>query len=625
MLPPATVLTNRICGVSPMQCLLVAAACVWICGCTPPGPRALLQGKKLIDAGHYREAVAKLEKAATLLPKSALAWNYLGLAYHLNQQPEQATKAYRIALSLDHKLSAVRYNLGALYLEQNDLPAAIDELRSYTLLQPNVLEGWLKLGTAFARAHRPDEAERSFRTALELHPKHPEALNGLGLVQIQRHRWQDALSQFNLAALQQPPYAPAVLNSAVVTHQYLNNRPAALQRYRQYLGLQPRPADWQTVETTARLLEQELNPPPAAARTTPAPAPAPAAAPPPTNAIVAQTSPASRLATATAPVPPPTSSRTNVSPPASSPKPATPAAPTTTAVPIANAKPSPEPPRLPARPLAIKAAEVPAPRPPELEVTQVASAFVVKPAQDLAPAPTSPAPDLATTDASPAATARSPTEMSKRSFLSRLNPFGGKTKSAPGTMGPETDPSTPPAEAVAPAPQPQIPRYAYLSPARPSAGDRTAAEAEFKRGVKAQKDGHRAQAVAAYQAAVNTDPGFYDAYYNLGLAALDGGDVRLSLWAYEIALALKPDAADARYNFALALKAGGYWQDAADQLQRMLGENPTDARVHLSLANLYAQQLQQPRLARDHYQRVLELNPRHPEAAKIRYWLAANP
>src|SRR6266536_2667098 len=274
MLPPATVLTNRNCGLSRMHGLLVAAACVWICGCTAPGPRALLQGKKLIDEGHYREAVAKLEKAATLLPKNALAWNYLGLAYHLSQQPEQAAKAYRMALSLDHKLSAVRYNLGALYLEQNNLPAAIDELRSYTLLQPSALEGWLKLGTAFTRARRPDEAERSFRTALELHPKHPEALNGLGLIQIQRHRWQDALNQFNVAALQEPPFAPAVLNSAVVTHQYLNNRPAALQRYRQYLALQPRPVDWETVEATARLLEQELNPPPTVARPTAIPAPA---------------------------------------------------------------------------------------------------------------------------------------------------------------------------------------------------------------------------------------------------------------------------------------------------------------------------------------------------------------
>ena len=60
---------------------------------------------------------------------------------------------------------------------------------------------------------------------------------------------------------------------------------------------------------------------------------------------------------------------------------------------------------------------------------------------------------------------------------------------------------------------------------------------------------------------MKSDPAYFDAYYNLGLAALDAGEVKLSLWAYEIALALKPESADARYNLALALKAGSYFQD----------------------------------------------------------------
>jgi tetratricopeptide (TPR) repeat protein len=124
---------------------------------------------------------------------------------------------------------------------------------------------------------------------------------------------------------------------------------------------------------------------------------------------------------------------------------------------------------------------------------------------------------------------------------------------------------------------------------------------------------------------VRNDPAFYDAYYNLGLAAFEQGDPPLSLWAYEIALALRPDSEDARYNFALALKAGGYWLDAVEELKRILSADSNSARAHLSLANLYSQQLRQAPLARDHYERVLELNPRHPESAKIRYWLAANP
>jgi Tfp pilus assembly protein PilF len=210
----------------------------------------------------------------------------------------------------------------------------------------------------------------------------------------------------------------------------------------------------------------------------------------------------------------------------------------------------------------------------------------------------------------------------RRGLLSRLNPFGGKPKNS--TTAPPSE-QTALASARPGASRAEPGRYAYLSPQAPTAGDRTESEKIFKRGLKAQKSGNRPQAIAEYQAAVKTDPANYDAYYNLGLAALDEGEVSLSLWAYEIALALKPGAEDARNNFALALKVGGYWRDAAEQLQKLLDENPSEVRAHLSLANLYAQQLEQPRLAREHYQRVLELNPRHPEGARIRYWLTSNP
>lgn len=603
-----------------MYCLLVTAACIWISGCTPPGPSALLQGKQLLDEGRYADAVPKLEKAASLLPKNALAWNYLGLAYHGNGQFEPAVNAYRTALSLDHKLMVVRYNLGCLYLEGDNLAAAIDELKSYTLLRPAALEGWLKLGTAQLRARRLEEAEKSFRTALDIHAKHPEALNGLGLVQVQRRRWQDALNHFNVAALHDPPFAPALLNSAVIHHQYLNNRSAALQRYRQYLALQPRPADWESVEATARQLEQELNPSPIASRTATSPPVALASAktnsPPP---------PGDKTPRTVTPLPAslhPAPARTNASVLVASPKASAPPAVPSTNVLAAATKPPPESARPPIKPPATKGGEVSTAKPAPVEVTQVQSDLVLKPAQELTRNPSPPVPEAPAADRT--AAPNETTNGTKRGFLARLNPFGGKPKGVPATPAADTvtargaDTSPPPTMTA-------VPRYTYLSPAAPTAGNRVESEKAFKRGFKAEKGGSRAEAVSEYQAAVKADPANYDAYYNLGLAALGSGDTRLSLWAYEIALALKPDADDARYNFALALKAGGYWLDACDQLQKLLAANPSEVRAHLSLGNLYSQQLDQPHLAREHYLRVLELNPRHTEAAKIRYWLAANP
>ena len=271
-------------------------------GCAPPGPRALLEGEKLIREEKYGQAVEKLELATRLLPRHAPAWNHLGLAYHGQQKPEQALRAYRKALSLDHKLASTRYNLGCLFLEQNNATAAVDELTSYTLLQSRSLDGWLKLGSAQLRARRLDSAERSFKNALELHPRHPEALNGLGVIQLQRKRVPDALYCFNLALAQNPRYSPALLNLAVVTHQSLNNRSLALQKYREYLALQPRPANWEAVDATARRLELELNPPrllstnlaaPGAARTNLAPDQVPTTSPVKAVAALARTNPAS--------------------------------------------------------------------------------------------------------------------------------------------------------------------------------------------------------------------------------------------------------------------------------------------------------------------------------------------
>src|SRR6185503_1111133 len=134
--------------------LLVAS---WLLGgCSEPGPRALLKGERLIRDGKFEQAVQRLQTASRLLPKNAQAWNYLGLAYHGNQQYPQALDAYQKALALDYKLAAAHYNLGCLLLELHKPSEAIDQLVSYTYLQPNAVDGWMRMATAELRARKLD-------------------------------------------------------------------------------------------------------------------------------------------------------------------------------------------------------------------------------------------------------------------------------------------------------------------------------------------------------------------------------------------------------------------------------------------------------------------------------------
>lgn len=611
------------------------ALALFFCGCTPPGPRALLKGQRLIGQGKYEQAVPVLQEATRLLPKTAQAYNHLGLALQGTKQFAPALAAYKKALALDHKLAAAHYNLGCLYLEQNDPASATEELTSYTLLQSSSVDGWLKLGNAQLRAHRADAAEKAFKAALALQPHHPEVLNGLGIIQLQRKRPQEALNYFNLAVVQSPGYTPALLNAAVVNQQNLNNFPGALEKYRQYLAVQPRPSNWEAVSALAGRLDLELNPRPVhLTQVTSAPPPVvksnlaptltnlaarPASNRPPSN--IAALNPRTNLPTASA-VPAKGVGQTNLG--------------QTNPFVIAAKPPPVETPKLPP-PVSNK--------PSEIEVTQVPDELVVKPPQEISvvrpPTLPRPAGGERTIDNSsnPAPLLISPeSKPDKRSLFSRLNPFGGKTK-PPGVRdsAPASSESSgtsaillaaTPTNLILTTPAvtpPSFPRYSYLSLPKPVAGDRQTAERFFAEGIKAQQSGKPAQALAAYQKATQTDPAYFEAYYNQGLAAYGMANWKESLIDYEHALAIKPGSVDARYNFALALQQANYPRDAGDELLEILNENPSEVRAHLLLANLYARQLNQPKLARQHYLKVLETEPRHPKAAEIRYWLAANP
>ena len=140
-----------------------------------------------------------------------------------------------------------------------------------------------------------------------------------------------------------------------------------------------------------------------------------------------------------------------------------------------------------------------------------------------------------------------------------------------------------------------------------------------------QRANRLSEALQSYRRATQLDPSYFEAHYRLGLAAFEVRSFRLALGAWEPALALRPNYADARYNFALTLKASNYPNDAADELEKLLALHPDEARGHLTLGNLYAEQLRDIPRARRHYGRVLQLDPRNPQAQAIRYWLVANP
>src|SRR5262249_848276 len=134
----------------------IFAVAVLLAGCTPSGPKMLLQGERLIREGKYAEAIDRLKIAVQLLPENAQPWNHLGIALPSAGQVKEANRAYRAALRRNANLTVAHFNLGVLSLEQNDPQAAVSELAIYTVLQRESLDGWLKLATAQLRTRQLD-------------------------------------------------------------------------------------------------------------------------------------------------------------------------------------------------------------------------------------------------------------------------------------------------------------------------------------------------------------------------------------------------------------------------------------------------------------------------------------
>jgi tetratricopeptide (TPR) repeat protein len=552
-----------------------------LAGCTPAGPSALLKGKKYLDRGDCAEAVSQLKTATTLLATNSAAWNYYGVALQRAGQPEESENAYRRALELDRDLLEARLNLGTLMLEQGKPDAAKTEFTVCTLRRPNDPAGWLKLGSAQLKLGEIVPAERSFSAALALKTCEAEAYNGLGIARIQRNKPRDA-AQFFAAAIQaKPDYAAALLNLGAVNQQYLHDNKTALENYRAYLALTPKPANWDAVNEIANGLEQASAPVAVAAV-----ANTPPAKSNPTTPVETKPLPKNPGAAASHPAQPlraPTNKTIVVT--------ATPQR-SVNSTPPQTVQVSPEP-KIVTSAASPVTAEVALPEPPAkpsfwnrvFGSSKPADATFVK--QGVTPLPDS-------TNETPAPTV----------------PASVEKKPAPVII-------------IAPAPV-EFPRYNYLSPRRPGVGDHRAASGAFTKARVAEQDEKWTDALKFYRQAADLDSAWFEAQYNSGVIAHRLRNFSSALGYYETALAIQPDSADARYNFALALKAAGYLPDAADELKKILAANPTEVRAHLALANICAQSLRDPSTARQHYLKVLELDPTNPRATDIRFWLAAN-
>lgn len=578
-------------------------------------------GALFFEQGHYTAAINELTTYTTHQPKDPAGWLLLG----------------RTQLRAGLLDAADRHLLQALRLNPTPQQQA---------------EALNALGLGQAQRRRTREAFQYFEAALNRVTNYPPALLNQAILSQQVHDHRFALQKYAAYLA----VAGQAANAQTIRH--LTNRLSEQIA----LALKPTPAPAtppaateaaptpSPVRTTAPPAQPSVTTPPVIAQTSPPPTKVTTAAPPP---VVAATQPPAPTPPKTTPAPPPVAAATPRAEPPGTREPE---------------KPQQTTPRPGSAPTAV-ASKPEAPPAPAVETVELEPEPEIKPAVDvaLAPAPpatrppaaptTPPAPSAPAPAASPATPALSTTPAGsdteepepprKRSIFARLNPLNllrgdedpekarareakkaaeqarkaekeaakkrttsAERKTAAATPVPEPEP-----------PRPVFPRYRYTAPTPPAPGNRAEAERWVAEGVTAYRAGRPGEALTAYQRATRADPAHFPGQFNLAVAAFEQRDWPRALAAYETALVLDPTHADARYGFALTLERAGYPLDAAAELEKILARDPRHVEAHLALAHLCATTLADRNRAREHYLKVLQLQPNHPQAGLIKRWL----
>jgi tetratricopeptide (TPR) repeat protein len=156
-------------------------------------------------------ALARIQTQLAKNPNSARLVMMSGMAYMAVRDLPKAEAAYRRLLELDSNNIDAYGRLGAIYLVQNRLDAAIETFEELARRPRAAVAAETMLGTLLTRQNKPDEARMHFERALELDPRAAVAANNLA--------WDHATNGGNLdTALQLAQAAKAVLpDNASVT------------------------------------------------------------------------------------------------------------------------------------------------------------------------------------------------------------------------------------------------------------------------------------------------------------------------------------------------------------------------------------------------------------------------
>lgn len=226
----------------------------------PQLPEArLYAGFALVRLGERGPGVLFIEEAARLGPRDAEVQAGAGQAFAELDRPSDAEACFRRACAADLRAFPPRFALAVMLERRGAWEEAEESYRLAIDLRPEAAPAWVGLGNAERAQGRDEEARASYRRATEADPAHAPAWNNLGNLEREGRRTGEAEAAYRTAVEHAPRYAPGWTNLASLLGA-AGRREEEAEAWRRASELAPRDVDvWSglgsALERTGRAAE----------------------------------------------------------------------------------------------------------------------------------------------------------------------------------------------------------------------------------------------------------------------------------------------------------------------------------------------------------------------------------
>ena len=158
--------------------------------------QAKSKGIRGADFDQLEQKLNEANKALSIKPNNANAYNNMGIALQDQGKLEEAIEAYNMALAIKPDYAEAYNNKGIALQGQNKLEEAIEAYDRALVVNPDYAEAYYNKGIAFQGQNKQDEAIEAYKKVLEIKPDYINAHRNLSFALLSTGRLKQGLEEY---------------------------------------------------------------------------------------------------------------------------------------------------------------------------------------------------------------------------------------------------------------------------------------------------------------------------------------------------------------------------------------------------------------------------------------------